>query len=208
MSNWIRCELGGGLILLDESRLDQWEHSEGEANFEPIEEFSIALDVEGTTDIVYDYPGESWEDVWRRETQGIVSRINAGEMAVLILPEGDFAVDLNIDGELTKTHTIRYCESEIQISSGKLIIAELGRLIENLGLDRKYLRADEDWFTYQEIELCPGTYAVRFGVQTRFEGVNPRSELYGKEEDPAIFVRMSPTANRHSQIKELPRFIP
>src|SRR5262249_17764764 len=143
MIHEVQCELDGGLIVADRDKL----HG-GDWNL--LEEFTVALDVQGKSDVVYDFPGEDWKTVWRRETAGRVERCNRGELATLILREGAFFVNVDVGGQEPVEDRAGGAEFRcgISVPSGQLVIAEVGKLAEGWGRREGY-----DHFFYKRFPV-------------------------------------------------------
>jgi hypothetical protein len=83
------CDGIDGLILIDEKNLDKFDDI-------LLGELDILLDRYGKSELVYDFPGEKWEDVWKRETRKIVEFCNSGKMIIFLTPEGEENCELVI----------------------------------------------------------------------------------------------------------------
>src|SRR5262245_66298557 len=116
MADRLKCSVDGGLILIERPTLMRWKALPPVGEFDPEGEFSIALDPFGLSNQVYSWPDEEWSEVWRRETQGLVSRVNDGEVALLILHEGEFWVDLDIEGDWPQAATFVEYKSLLHVS--------------------------------------------------------------------------------------------
>lgn len=200
----IRCSLDGGLVLTDSIVIQTWKVSGPSEEFDVEGELSIAVDVAGKTDQRNNWPGEEWRNVWIRETQGLVSRVNSGEIAVFLLHEGEFFVDFVIDqsqSDPVPTNLMTW-RSDLYLTSGRLAIAELGTFIPLLGLDK--LPNYGDRLIYREIDLTPGWYTVTFfvpnSIATHHVG---RTRVYGTEQHPALSVVLTPTERNNVLVHEL-----
>jgi hypothetical protein len=195
------CILDGGLLLMDRQTFEAWWNIDPTSEFCPEGLFCIALDVKGKTDQIYDWPNEEWSVVWRRETQELVSRVNRGEIAVLVLHEGDFVVDFAIDGPLPAGRNLSEYRSTLHMPSGTLVFAELGRAAEDWGSDRY---PNEESF-FQEITLPAGWYTVSFLIPQRVPAVQKTrfAWTFGTVQEPAMYVRLKRSEAPGLPIKDL-----
>ena len=201
MTEQIYCGLDGGLLLMDSDRLDALERVDFTEGFDPAGEFSIAFDVRGKTDHIDDFPDEPWPAVWRRETQGLVALVNKGEMALLILQDGEFFVDLNLDGPPPPLVDTKIYRSRLELPTGKLSIVEPGYHIEHWGVPTK---PDLVRLRHRRLEVAPGWYVATFFVaKSPLSREIKRVWTYGTSDDPAIHVRLERSASPVPPIGEL-----
>ena len=71
-----------GLILLDSSKVRS-------ISEEILNSLNIMLDRDGKTELIYDFPSESWQVVWERESTIFQQFCNAGNAVLFLLPGGD-----------------------------------------------------------------------------------------------------------------------
>jgi hypothetical protein len=201
VSEYVNCLLDGGILVLDKEVLTNWESSDPTDPFYPPGLFSIALDVKGKTDQVYDWPNEDWTSVWRRETQELVSIVLRGDAAILVLHEGVFCVDLGIDQPVPASRDYFTFSSRLQLRSGVLAIAELSTLIQDWGLKHP---PDYDTFVYRELSVVPGWHTVSFLVPKNVSVTGEKhSYSFGTQELPAVYVRLDMERVIPDPIKEL-----
>lgn len=142
------CDGMDGLILIDEKYLDELDDI-------LLSELDILLDRYGKSELVYDFPGEKWEDVWRRETKEIVEFCNSGKMVIFLHYEDEEYCEINFSDFQNGSKTF------IDIKSGKLILVNASELIQCLAYP------DLEMETLLEIDnLDVGTYSLKF------EGIN------------------------------------
>lgn len=142
------CDGMDGLILIDKKYMD-------ELDDQLLGELDILLDRYGKSELVYDFPNEKWEDVWRRETKEIVEFCNSGKMVIFLHYEDEEDCEINFSDLQNGSKTI------IEIKSGKLIIVNASELIQCLAYP------DLEMETLLEIDnLDVGTYSIDF------EGIN------------------------------------
>jgi hypothetical protein len=198
----LTCQLEGGLLLADKELLSRWRESPPTDEFDLEGEFSIALDVFGKTDQKYQWPDEDWETVWRRETQGLVSCVNRGEIAVLLLHEGEFFVDLAVNASAPEVTGVTKYQSCLNVPSGILAIAEIGTFIPYWGV--KSFPQTFDSLVYREIALPSGSYTASFLVPKDAPIVQKgRLFSFGNEKEPALYVRLNCLPTSVDQIDEL-----
>lgn len=138
------CDGIDGLILIDKKYM-------GELDDQLLGELDILLDRYRKSELVHDFPNEKWEDVWRRETKGIVEFCNSGKMVIFLHYKGEEDCEINFSDLQNGSKTI------IEIKSGKLIIVNASELIQCLAY------SDLEMETLLEIDnLDVGTYSINF----------------------------------------------
>lgn len=196
----VSCPIDGGLVLLDNDLLQFWKSLPPTSDFDPSVELSIAGDLRGVTDQAYQWPGEDWKDVWRRETEHLVNLVNERKVALLILHEGDFEVDTNLF-DIDPAEETRELSTGLIITSGRLIVAELSKLVEDWDLNAP---ADYEDFSQVEIPAAPGEYAIRFLIPRHIESSVQGSRVcFGNQGRPCLYIRANRNAARPTPIKEL-----
>lgn len=167
---------------------------------------SIAVDFEGTTELVYDYPDEDWPTVWQRETEPVMKMCNAGEIAFAATHEGIIFVKVVV-GELESPDESRILDSQqafLNVQGDKIAVVEAGSFLVTK-FSQKEL--DESDFV-AVVEVVKGSYLVNFltlavPTQTSLErdqNGNLR-KVYGTEDLPAILVQLIHTS-AHSLITQ------
>lgn len=82
MSFLVECDGVGGLVLFDRS----WEVYK---TAEFVSSLSFLLDIHGETQLCYDFPGEPWTESRARESKLVRTLCEQGNMAIIMLPQGD-----------------------------------------------------------------------------------------------------------------------
>ena len=113
------CDGMDALILIDEEYLDKIDD-------ELLRELDIFIDYYGRSELVYDFPNESWNDVRKRETKGLVEFCNSGKMVIFLHYEDEK------NGEITISDSKNSSRTFINIESGKLILVNASELIQCL----------------------------------------------------------------------------
>ena len=122
------CLDAGGLLIADQSFFSN-PHQDDEVEYV----FSIALDLEGNTNIICDFEeDEDWDNIWHRETLFLVDKINNHEFSFVTLPVGDFNLTLS-DILLEHDENVFYSDSLIQVLSEKVLIFEASHWAECTG---------------------------------------------------------------------------
>lgn len=138
------CDGMDGLVLIDEKYLDELDDA-------LLSELDILLDRYGKSELVYDFPNEKWEDVWKRETKEIVEFCNLGKMIIFLHYNDEENCEINFSDLQSDSKTL------INVKSGKLIIVNASELIQCLSYP------DLDMETILEINnLDVGTYSIEF----------------------------------------------
>jgi hypothetical protein len=121
----LRCELGGGLLLVDRDYLAHLLRKD------MLHRLRIVVDVNGVTQMRGRFPGEDWSTVWDRETRPVFELCKLGRIALCLLRDGSYNVDLHILQEETSREGNRTLfTGTISVNSGCLAAVELGHLIE------------------------------------------------------------------------------
>ena len=137
------CDSMDGLILIDKIYLDELDDG-------LLRELDILLDRYGKSELVYDFPDERWEDVWKRETKEIVEFCNSGKMVIFLCDEDKDNCGIRISDFQDSSKTF------IDVESGKLILVNASELIQCLAYP------DLEMETHLEIDnLNVGMYSVK-----------------------------------------------
>lgn len=138
------CDGMDGLVLTDEKYLD-------ELDDRLLNELDILLDRYGKSELIYDFPDEKWEDVWRRETKGIIEFCNAGKMVIFLCDENEDNCRIRISDFQDSSN-----KTFINVKSGKLILVNASELVQCLTYP------DLEMETLLEIDnLNVGMYSVK-----------------------------------------------
>lgn len=138
------CDGMDGLILIDENYLD-------EIDDVLLNKLDILLDRNGKSELVYDFPNEKWEDVWKRETKEVFDFCNLGKMVIFLHCEDEDNCEIIFSDIEHKSKTC------IDIKSGKLILVNASELIQCLAYP------DLEMETLLEIDnLDAGVYSIQF----------------------------------------------
>ena len=138
------CDGMDALILIDKNYLN-------ELNDELLGELDILLDRYGKSELVYDFPNERWEDVWKRETKEIVEFCNSGKMVIFLHYEDEENCEINLSNVQNDSKTY------IDIKSGKLLLVNASELIQCLAYP------DLEMETLLEIDnLGIGMYSINY----------------------------------------------
>ena len=142
MKYTFECDKMDGLVLIDEYYLDKF-------NEEVLYSFDIFLDRYGESELVYDFPDEKWEDVYKRESKKFLEFCNSGKMIVFLVDKNKYNCDIQFSRELFETNTF------LDIKSGKLILVNAGELIQCASYPDLEM---EKVLEIDDVEV--GTYAV------------------------------------------------
>lgn len=150
---------GDGFVLIDVSSL-------GGLTDGMLYEMDILLDVSGRSELIYDFPGEKWSEVWVRETQSIRAFCESGKMLLWLMEDfREKECEMEYDEGLEKSSKWLY------VPSGKLLAVEAGELIQCLaypGLEMEKvfeLTLPKGWYAFSDegverLRYCSGTPAV------------------------------------------------
>lgn len=135
------CDNPDGLVIIDEAYLDEL------SNSELLYALDILLDKKGETELIYDFPGENWSEVWERETQQLRDFCNQGKMIIYLL-EDDIKGCEVVEEENQST-------SMLNASSGNIMIVSAGEIIQCLAYP------DVEIEKVLEVNLNPGKYLFK-----------------------------------------------
>ena len=130
-----------GLVLTDRECLKELDRG-------LLYELDILLDRHGESELACDFPGEKWEDVWKRETKEIVEFCNSGKMIIFLTSGGKEDCELAVSALQSES------KSFINLSSGKMILLNAGELIQCLSYPSLEME------TILDISIEPGTYLL------------------------------------------------
>lgn len=112
----------------------------------------IFIDVDGKSDLIYDFPDENWEDVRIRETQKLADFCNSGKMSIWL------ADDTEKEYQITTSAGIGNFHRAIYAPSGNLVFVSASELIQcalypEMEMDLLYeLCVQEGWYEISDIK--------------------------------------------------------
>jgi hypothetical protein len=167
------CQVDGGLVVADRATLNA---------LSDVDLFSlmVALDDQGQTELALDYPGESWQHVYDRETQRLKERCRTGDLWFANLGPGRFWGKVEVGG--TPMPDV-LGEGSLHLPSGELVVVEAGHLCAR--------RAHAMKKPLAEVSVQTGLYSVQFLRMARSEGVGVRGE-FGASGRPAVVLNLWP----------------
>ena len=142
------CDMGGGLIISSK----QW--------FDDLSEqlaysLMVVLDIDGNSELIYDFLGQSWNDVWLLEANKWLSLANSGIAASIILREGTYNVTMNLDIHSSNIDKLSHF-SNLKVEDNEIYIAEADDFLTGYSSDiLKY--EDED---FERINIPSGFYKL------------------------------------------------
>ena len=137
----VECDGTDGLVLIDEIYLS-------ELNSELLYSMDIFLDVQGKSELKFDFPKENWDIVRERESKPIRNFCEQGKMVIYLLLDGDHKFRLQMGDE--DLDNFKW----LNISSGKLLVVTAGELIQCVGYPELEM---EKLF---KLKLEKGEYAI------------------------------------------------
>ena len=137
------CDSMDALILIDEQYLDKIDD-------ELLRELDIFIDYYGKSELAYDFPNETWNDVRKRETKELVEFCNSGKMVIFLYYKNEN------NGEITISDSQNSSRTFINIASGKLILVNASELLQCLSYpDLKMERI-------LELDIEKGVYSIEY----------------------------------------------
>lgn len=136
------CGPVNGLVLIDQSYL-------GALDDELLYAMDILLDITGKTELICDFPGEKWSDVWQRETKSIREFCNSGKMILWLFNKGE-----ERDCEFVCDGTITDCSKWLHAPSGNLLAVTADEFIQCIAYP------DLEMEKIFELPVTKGWYAV------------------------------------------------
>lgn len=88
--------------------------------------FDIFLDKDGESELVFDFPGEEWNEVWNRETRCVRDFIEAHKMVLWRIQEGDYK------GELVEVNQELTVPQELEVIGDSVLVLSASELIQCL----------------------------------------------------------------------------
>jgi hypothetical protein len=154
----LRCELGGGLLLVDRDYIAHLLRKD------MLYRLSVAVDVNGVTQMRSRFPGEDWSTVWNRETRPVLELCRLGWVALCILRDGSYSVDVHIlQEEIAREGYRTLFTGAVSVRSGCLVAVELGHLIE-AAYSGDHPQASDITVPSGEVVVRMGTKACGFGA--------------------------------------------
>lgn len=162
------CDFQDGLMLIDQKYLELLE-------FEHLDSLNITLDIEGKTSLIYDFPGETWSEVWNRESTFIRNFANEGKAILIFTKPDEHGVQLSILEAISDYNTNHL----IEFPSGKLLLISMGEVVQCLlnGIELEFLF---------ETGISPGWYNL--SLKPTFELQLTPVRLHDSHCDNLIFL--------------------
>ena len=130
------------LVIIDPERFKEMDE-------EFLYAFDIFLDKEGESELVCDFPGEDWKEVWDRETAVVQDFIEKSKMIVWRTEEGDYS------SNIYKVNDLLEGGDKLEITNNQVMFVSASELIQCL------LYPDLDMEVIAEIALEKGTYCFK-----------------------------------------------
>lgn len=200
MIDTLRAYVEDGLAVMDRALLGRW-LSIPQRAVELGYQLDVTLNRSGNTELKFDWPDEDWSDVWRRHSEQWHSRVVSEQLALLLLPEGEYALDLELSGSVPDD-AVCIASNTINVESGLLTITSG----DSLNMILIGARPDFDPRPcYWELSLHPGRYVVQMYVPANMHVVK-RGHVAecGTETAPAIYVRVARSDTNTDPLSELP----
>lgn len=155
----LECDRMDGLVFIDKGYLT-------ELDSDMLYAMDILLDVPGTSELIFDFPGEAWDTVRLRETKPIREFCDKGKMIIWLLD------GVEKECKIEKGNEIAEASQWLHIPTGQLLAVTASELIQCLSYPELEM---EKVF---ELEVEAGWYAISN------EGID--KILYCKKEQPNI----------------------
>lgn len=188
----IQSDPAGGILIADKTVIQQMT-ADGNLDEDFQDILSIAMDIDGTSDLTYSFPDEQWARVWQRETAPLLQLVHEQRIAVCLLNEGMIYADLELLGRQPDCGDCTRFESFVVTESGTIASVEIGNLVVCWDLEElAALRNERTTFVYDEVTVPPGRYRVSFDINR----MAPSSQFnrylvaYGDKTIPALSVRL------------------
>lgn len=133
----------GGLLISSKLWLDGFSDEVGYR-------LSILLDVDGRSELTFDYPDRSWDDVWQQQANYFLELGQSGTAISIVFREGLYQVHINLNQPLP-TESIHV--SNLRIENNSIFIAEAGDFLETYFSGEKYEN-------FEELIITTGLYEV------------------------------------------------
>jgi hypothetical protein len=118
----LECDGYGGIVLIEKDKVKSLSKEIGAV-------LNVVIDVEGRSDLVSDYPGENWQDVWAKELDNLRSICKDGLMFVGLLKDGEYCVDIDVGEEGISVDAL---VGSIKVFDSHLLVVEAGELIQSI----------------------------------------------------------------------------
>ena len=122
MNNFnLECDGSGGIVLIEKDIVST-------LSKELAAILNVVIDVNGQTELVFDYPGQEWRDVWSNELRNLNDSVKSGLMFVGLLDDGEYKVEL----ELVNEPSTKECLGLVKVEKSPLLVVEAGELIQKV----------------------------------------------------------------------------
>ena len=136
----VACELDDGIVVIDPAKIE-------EINEKIMYAMDIYIDPEGVTEVVFDFPGEDWNSVYKRQTRKLLDFTDEGNMWIKLVKPGEheFTMEQTASGDF---------EEMVSVTSGKLQVVLARELLQCIYFP------ELDMELLGEIELENGNYKI------------------------------------------------
>lgn len=170
----------GGILVADRSCLLQQNDAE-------VYDLTIAIDVDGSTDLTDDFPGQSWKDVWHQKTSDLAAKSATGRFAFCILHSGEFNI------EITDEAGLNVPNCALSLPTGELCVVEIDSFGEQFFSGRPAVNS--------VVKLSPGDYLIEFEERPDAP-IDEANNVYGTDLKPIIVIKVVP--RKGIKVKSLP----
>ena len=114
----VQCDMNDCIVIMDPCFVK-------DMNEDILNAMNIFLDPDGETELADDFPGEDWNDVYKRETAPFRAFIDSGKLWIRLLPpcEKSFVLKEADDDKLTE---------KLMIASGRVVAVMASELLQCL----------------------------------------------------------------------------
>lgn len=137
----LECDELDGLVFTDKSYLTK-------LNSDILYSIDILLDLDGKSELVFDFPDEEWDTVRQRETKPIRAFCDSGKMIIWLLDSINKDCTINKSNEIANSHNL------LHLPTGNLLAITASELIQCLSYPELEMKK------VFELEIEDGWYAI------------------------------------------------
>lgn len=159
----LECESMDGLVLIDQSYLH-------ELDDDMLCEMNILLDISGESELIYDFPGEVWTEVWERETKSIRKFCNSGKMIIYLMS------GVNKQCEIVYDDNVPADSKWLHLPTGKLLAVSASEFLQCLFYQMEMekffeMTVEKGWYAIADENMDKIRYCRRQQPDMVFENV-------------------------------------
>ncbi|MDE6991873.1 MAG: hypothetical protein K2P42_14600 [Lachnospiraceae bacterium] len=160
----LNCDMQDGFVLIDQGFLN-------ELDSDMLYAMDILLDTSGNSELIFDFPGEAWNDVRERETKCIREFCNSGKMILWLIDGVEKECSFEYDDQIPAA------SKWLHLPTGNLLAVTASELIQclsypELEMEKTFeMTLPEGWYAISDDNMDRVKYCLREPSGTIFDNI-------------------------------------